>query len=78
MEPLTYAKVDGPPSDWQGLKVIDRATGGEVSRVIEVNTVEGWLIRYRLNERGLIFSDPDRPDEAATERVEGDFEIRRP
>lgn len=77
-EPITYAKVDGPPEDWRGLKVYDIARGAEVERVIEVNAAEGWLRRYRVNENGDMFLDPDAPARAAEERIEGRFEIRRP
>lgn len=77
-QPITYAVVDGPPDDWRGLKIFDLDTGEEVDHVIEVNATEGWLIRYRKDERGYIFPDPDQPEEAARERITGRFQIRRP
>lgn len=43
---ITYAKVNGPPDDWMNLKVTDLDTGKEAGRVIEVNTVEGWIKRW--------------------------------
>lgn len=78
MEAITYAVVDGPPDDWRGLKIFDLDTGQEVDQVVEVNVAEGWMIRYRKDENGRIFIDPDQPDEAAKERIEGRFEIRCP
>lgn len=78
MTELTYAKTGGPPHDWQGLKVFDLDTGQEVLKVVEVNTAEGWLISYRLNDKGMVYSDPENPEYAATQRIEGRYEIRRP
>lgn len=43
---ITYAKVGGPPDDWANLIVTDLDTGKEAGRVIEVNTVEGWIKRW--------------------------------
>lgn len=76
-EPLTYAVVGGPPDDWNGLLVFDLDSGEEVREVIEVDTSEGWLVRLKRDENGQFFIDPDAPDEAAKERLEGRFEIRR-
>ena len=78
MSDITYAVVGGPPHDWRGLKIFELVTGSEVRDVLEVNTAEGWLIRYVRDESGMIFIDPKRPDEAARQRIEGSFEIRRP
>lgn len=78
MTELSYAKVGGPPARWQKLKIIDLDTGLEVSKVVEVNTTEGWLIRYREDAEGRPFIDPEKPDQAARERVEGRFQIVRP
>jgi hypothetical protein len=75
MDALTYAQVGGPPHDWQGLQVIDLATGLPVGEVIEVNATEGWLIRYATDDAGNVVPDGD---EAKRERIKGDFEIRRP
>ncbi|RZJ47426.1 MAG: hypothetical protein EON87_00905 [Brevundimonas sp.] len=75
MDTITHAQVGGPPHDWRGLIVIDLATGSPVGEVIEVNTAEGWLQRYVTDESGSVVSDGDG---AKRERVEGDFEIRRP
>jgi hypothetical protein len=75
---IVYAKVDGPPDNWHGLRIIDLDTGQEVLDVIEVNAAEGWLISYKRNSAGNFFLDPAKPDEIARQRVEGRFEIRRP
>lgn len=41
---VTYAKVGGPPDDWQQLQVRDLDSDGNnlVDGVVEVNTEEGW------------------------------------
>jgi hypothetical protein len=78
MGQITYAKVGGPPAYWQGLKVINLDTGQEVLDVVEVDAHEGWLISYRRNAEGHIYPDPENPEQAARQRVEGRFEIRRP
>lgn len=76
-DPITYAKVYGPPDDWSLLQIVDLDTGEDVRHVLEVNATEGWLVRACRNEAGMIYADPDKPDEIATERVAGRFEIRR-
>lgn len=78
-EPLTYAKVDGPPDDWQVLRIFNVRTGDEMFDVCEVNAAEGWLIRAARNDAGELYLTGDPADpEIAKERVEGHFEIRRP
>lgn len=66
------------------MKVFDRATGNEVTMVVEVNAAEGWLYRYTdkpevcTGEPKCAFCDGNKPgDHAKAERLEGDFEIRR-
>jgi len=39
----------------------------------EVNTEEGWGVRYVTNETGRLQPNPDKPDEYLMERVEGEF-----
>lgn len=67
---ITYAKVGGPPANWHGLEVVDLDTGEIVRDVIEVDAVNGWLMRikipYTIHEEGVM-----------TERVTGNFEIRK-
>jgi hypothetical protein len=77
-EPITYANAGGPPANWHGLRIFDLESGQEVTQVVEVNTVEGWLIRYKLNEEGRLYLDPENPEQAARERLTGRFEIRPP
>lgn len=74
MGQLTYAVVGGPPVDWHGLRVFD-ATGAEMERVVEVDATEGWLVRMKLDEHGHPFTEND---EVVTERIEGQFTIKRP
>jgi len=72
---ITYAKVGGPPDNWWELRVLDLDTGKFITEVIEVNTAEGWLVRYKTDENGQpIISGLNW----ARERVEGNFEIRAP
>lgn len=77
-DPIIYAKVGGPPHDWQNVKIIDLDTGAAIDLVHEVNTSEGWLVRSKRNAEGSIYADPDGSGEVARERIEGRFEIRRP
>lgn len=74
-DPLTYAKIDGPPADWHGLRIFDLDTGEEIQAVLEVDTVGGWLKRHALDPDGHPVLDGD---EIQVERIEGRFEIRRP
>lgn len=78
MGEITFAKVDGPPADWRGLRVIDLDTGLELDGVVECDTVERYVIRNRKDERGLPYEDPEKPGHVAMERITGRFEIRRP
>ena len=71
---VTYSKVDGPPYDWFRFEIINVDTSEKVQNVIEVNAVEGWLIRYVTNELGLFFL---KDGEVARERIEGNFLLRR-
>lgn len=79
MKKLTYARagVEPDPFPYGALRVIDRDTGQEVLDVKEVNTVEGWVVSYRRNSEGQIYVDPNFPDRAAQQRIEGRFEIVR-
>lgn len=71
---ITYAKVGetskGVP--WYRLEVVD-AQGEVVQDVIEANSEQGWLIRYKRDEKGQITHDGQ---DAHTERVEMEFTIR--
>ena len=72
---ITYAKVYGPPDDWNGLEVVDLDTGEKIENVVEANTEEGWLIRHKDDDDG-------RPTvingTIAMEKIEGRFKIQRP
>jgi len=77
MDEITYAKVNGPPDDWYGLRIFDLNSGAEVGEVIEVNTAEGWLVCYAPDDDGVLRVD-QATGTAKTKRIEGRFEIRRP
>lgn len=78
-QPLTYAKADGPPDDWMLLKVIDADTGEEITDVVEVNTAEGWLVRYVIDpETGSPVLEGEGDDlRIKTERVERATRLHR-
>lgn len=75
MGQITYARVGGPPDCWRGLRVFNRATGLEVVEVVEVDTVEGYLIRNKRDLRGALVINA-AGDAVEQERITGDFEIR--
>lgn len=54
--PLTYAKA-GVTNGWQHILVLDRDDGDYISKVFEVNSIEGWLVRAVTDDRGLIVRD---------------------
>lgn len=68
---ITYAKVGGPPDDWERLQVRDTESGALVDSVIEVNTEEGWALISRR--------DRWRPgmEDIPTEKLIGNFAIER-
>jgi len=68
---LTFAKVDGPPDDWFGLRAFDLDTGLEVKGLVEVDTVAGYVLFRHVDANGT-------PTSRAVYRREGRFEIRRP
>jgi hypothetical protein len=74
-EPITYAKVGGPPHDWCGLRIFNEDTGAELDHVVEINAADGWLVRYAKDERGELILEGDA---LKKERVEGNFRIERP
>lgn len=79
MEQLTYALagVEPAPFPFGELRVIDLDTNQEVLDVREVNTVEGWLVSYKRDARGFVYPDPENPEHAAMQRIEGRFAIVR-
>jgi len=84
-EKLTYAKVDGPPDDWQNLTVTNLDTGEPVLEVREVNTVEGWVIKF-VEPLVVCSGSPKCPacdrlpagEHARLEKINGTFKINRP
>jgi len=72
MEAITYAKVGGPPAFWSDLKVVDQDSGAEVRHVLEVNTIEGWVLRTRHDLDGRVLH---QGGEILTERLYGRFVI---
>lgn len=75
MGQVTFAKVAGPPDSWRTLHVVNRTTSLEVRDVVEVDTVEGYLIRLCRDVRGKLIPNT-MGDGPAQERITGDFEIR--
>lgn len=86
---IRYAKVDGPPPDWVGLRIFDVDTGEEIMEVVEVDCDDGWLIRFKPGSDGKIYScdekdcscvgdDLDPNGHIATEKLHGRFRIERP
>jgi len=59
---LTYAKVFGPPDDWENLSVLNADTGERIDGVIEVDAERGWLRRYCRDENGYIEVLPNGED----------------
>ena len=74
MGEITFARVDGPPHNWRGLKVFNLATGTEVRDVIEVDTVERYVIRHRRDPRGQLVVSADG-SEIERETITGGFRI---
>jgi len=68
---LTYAKVNGPPDDWDDIIVRDLASGEVLEAVIEVNTAEGWAVCYELPPGFNCAGD------LRTRRITGTFALER-
>ena len=49
----TYAKIGVTPG-WTDLRVVDAETGKAVSKVIEANAQEGWLVRFETKSGNLV------------------------
>lgn len=73
MSQITYAKANDP--ECRGLRVFDLDTGAEIMDVYEVDTTAGYVLHAKRNEKGCIYANGD---EIATERLTGNFIIRRP
>lgn len=71
MSELTYAKVGGPPDDWECWVVLDAESGEELTNLVEVNTREGWAVRYVTPPVAGPSGD------LLTERITGKFRLAR-
>lgn len=70
---LAYARAGGPPDNWAALEVV--SANGDITpmaNVIEVDTLKGWVVRYR-SEGGRLVTENGA---LVTERVKGHFTIR--
>lgn len=73
----TYACAGGPPHDWDRLEVWDLVEERLIPEVVEVNTAEGWLIRYAKGPDGKPIVDGTGNDaELRKEKVNGRFLLR--
>lgn len=73
----TYACAGGPPLDWHLLEVWDIVEERLVQDVVEVNTKEGWLIKYATGPDGKPLVEGEGDDRQFKRiRVEGRFQLR--
>ena len=70
-DPILYAKVGGPPDNWQQLLI--KWNGVEQDSMLEVNVKEGWGIRYKRDQFNRFVIENDV---AQSEKIFGIFEIR--
>jgi hypothetical protein len=73
MSDITYAKAGETPENWDKLTVFNNDTGEEITTCVEINTIEGWMIRFARNENGSMVIEDGRLKE---ERIEGNFTIK--
>lgn len=73
-------KVGGPPENWNGLQVIDVATGLEVPRVFECDTDEGWCRKAKLDANGKLIKIIVDGEQTGVEEetIQGNFKIVDP
>lgn len=76
MGDITFAKVGGPPADWMGVRVFNVETGVEMKNIVEVDTVEGYVLRHRVDAQGLLIIEAGSA-RVSVERVNGAFRIER-
>lgn len=69
---ILYAKVDGPPDNWNQLAILNIETGEQVPDVLEVSADEGWVMVHVLSAKGHPMS---KNDEVIKHRIEGNFKI---
>lgn len=72
MSDITYAKAGETPANWPELTVFNVDTGEEITTCVEINTIEGWMIRFMRHENGSMVIEDGRLKE---ERIEGNFRI---
>lgn len=83
---LTYANTDSVDA-YGVLHVRHKASGGNISDVVEVNVEEGWLVRAKTDDEGKPWVCPGNPpcgkcngrpdDHVAYEKLQGNFVIER-
>lgn len=66
---MSYAHARQTP-EAHALRIIDRRTGNELRDVVEANSDEGWLVRFRRDGSGNFIVDEDGQT-LATERLDG-------
>lgn len=54
--PLTYCKAGVTPG-WERAAIFDRDAGDFVSNVVEVNVVQGCLLRHQTDDKGNLLVD---------------------
>jgi hypothetical protein len=73
----TYAVAGGPPHDWMDLEIWDIVQEQLVTDVVEINTAEGWLIKYALDAKGKpVLDGPANNPYLKKVKVHGRFMIR--
>ena len=63
---ILYAKVGGPPNNWHNIRVF--LNDVDIGGVIEADVKNGWLIKYKRNEKGKLVLNDTR-DEVLTEKL---------
>ena len=70
-KPPTYANVnENEPADWSRLQVRDLDKDELIQGVVEVNTEEGWAVRYIMEPERRPFGEV-----WPTERITGRFAL---
>ena len=70
-EVITYAKIGGPPVHWHELQIYERVGGElvEVTMVVEVDTIEGFVVRMVTDEQGKAQVNPNNHEEIWMETI---------
>ncbi len=73
---LTFAKIGGPPADWDKLDVIDLATGKPfLGDAIEVDTKRGYVVAYCMDDMGQPALDEN--GQKRTVKIAGRYRLER-